>query len=344
VKGTWQVDGKGAPLRVGDRVLSGSLLQPDPVAAQHTIIVLLPDGQRLFYECFTVNDCARGFRVPSLYFAPEPFAVDMLARIRAMLTRGDRGFSAASGIHPPLGSPRDEIVAVLGPGNQVRVEGLAAKLPNGRFTSDIRPLDPARPNQLHLAFEKTAPSITLPLPSTGLYVVTVNDDMNTPRIDLFLAAVSPAQEASFKKSFHEAKELMQRWNDDFYGWPIHDLQWAYLESLMVGTQPVADSHSAVAPAHGASPDPGVAAEPTFSPHPGSLAGDAGIVLQSDTPSAAIHYTVDYSQPVANSPVYSAPIMIKGSGLTIKAFASAPGKKDSAVVTGTFRIRKQPQAK
>ena len=90
---------------------------------------------------------------------------------------------------------------------------------------------------------------------------------------------------------------------------------------------------------GPSPDPGVVAEPTFSPRPGSLAGDAGIVLQSDTPSAAIHYTVDYSQPVANSPVYSAPIMIKGSGLTIKAFASAPGKKDSAVVTATFRIRK-----
>jgi hypothetical protein len=197
---------------------------------------------------------------------------------------------------------------------------------------------------LHLALEKTTPSITLLLPSTGLYVVTVYDDMNTPRIDLFLAAVSPAQEANFKKSFHDAKELMQRWNDDFYGWPIHDLQWAYLESLMVGTQPVADSHSAVAPAHGASPDPGVVAEPTFSPRPGSLAGDAGIVLQSDTPSAAIHYTVDYSQPVAASPVYSAPIMIKGSGLTIKAFASAPGKKDSAVVTGTFRIRKQPLAK
>jgi hypothetical protein len=70
-----------------------------------------------------------------------------------------------------------------------------------------------------------------------------------------------------------------------------------------------------------------------------LAGDSDIVLHSETPGAVIHYTVDYSQPVATSPIYSAPIVIKGSGLTIKAFASAPGKKDSAVVTGTFRIRK-----
>jgi Fn3 associated len=353
VKGTWQTDGKGAPIHTGDAVQPGSLLQPDPVAAQHTIIVLLPDGQRVFYECFTLDDCGRGFRVPSLYRDPDSFAVDMLARIRALLIRGNRGFSAASGIHPPLGSPRDEIVAVLGPNNQVRVEGLATKLPNGHFTCDIRPLDPTRPNQLHLVLEKTAPFLTLPLPSTGLYVVTVNDDMNTPRIHLFLSAVSPAQETSFMKSFHDAKELMQKWNDDFYGWPTHDFLWAYLESLTVGTEPMDDSQGAAVPAHGSSPErvtsiqsatnklpaPSVAAEPTFSPKAGLLDGDTDIVLRSDTQGATIHYTVDYSQPVASSPVYRAPIVIKGSGLTIKAFASAPGKKDSAVVTGTFRIRK-----
>jgi hypothetical protein len=37
-------------------------------------------------------------------------------------------------------------------------------------------------------------------------------------------------------------------------------------------------------------------------------------------------------------VYRAPIMVKGTELTIKAFASAAGSRDSAVVTGIFRIR------
>jgi hypothetical protein len=290
------------------------------------------------YECFTVDDCARGFRVPSLFHDPEPFAVDMLARIRAALLRGDRGFSAASGIHPPLGSPRDEILAVLGPDHQVRVEGLATKLPDGRFACDIRPFDPAHPNRLQLVFEKTAPFITLPLPSPGLYVVTIYDDRNTPRMQLFLAAISPAQEASFKKSFLDAKQLMQKWNDDFYGWPIHDFQRAYLETLVLDMQPISDSPGAAAPPH--DPSPGrVTAEPAFIPKAGLLAGDSDIALHSETPGAVIHYTVDYSQPVATSPVYSAPIVIKGTGLTIKAFAGAPGKKDSPVVTGTFRIRK-----
>ena len=351
VKGTWRVEGKDVPLHTGDSIQPGSLLRPDPVAAQHTIIVLLPDGQRVFYECFTTDDCARGFRVPSLYRDPEPFAVDMLARIGTALIREDRDFSAVPDIHPPFGSPRDEILAVLGPGNQVHVEGLVTQLPSGRFTLYIRPLDAAGPSQFHLVLDKTTPALSFPLPSAGLYLVTVRDELNRPRIHLFLAAITSAQEASYKKSFHDMKQLMHQWDDDFNGWPIHDFQWAYLESLM--TQPAGDPESASKAEHGPSsermasnqsavhrpPAPGVAAEPTFSPKAGLLAGDTNVVLQCDTPDAVIHFTVNPSSPTANSPVYRAPIVVKGEGVDIKAFASAPGKKDSAVVTAIFRIRK-----
>lgn len=356
VKGTWRVEGKDLPVHTGDSIQPGALLLPDPVAAQHTIIVLLPDGQRVFYQCFTVEDCARGFRVPSLYRDPEPFAVDMLDRIGVALIREDRDFSALSDLHPPFGSPRDEILAVLGPGNQVQVGGLVAQLPNGRFTLYIRPLDPARPGQFHLVLDKTAPFFSFPLPSAGLYLVTVRDELNRPRIHLFLAAIPSAQEAGFKKSFHDMKQLMHQWDDDFNGWPMHEFQWAYLESLVEDTQPGGDSQRASGAEHRSSsermagnqsavnrqPAPGVTAEPTFSPKPGLLAGDTNIVLQSDTPGAVIHFTVNPSQPTANSPVYLAPIVAKGAGLDIKAFASAPGKKDSAVVTASFRIHKQTE--
>jgi hypothetical protein len=83
---------------------------------------------------------------------------------------------------------------------------------------------------------------------------------------------------------------------------------------------------------------GTAGEPKFSPEPGVFAGDTEVTLRCATPGAVIHYTFDGSQPVASSPVYSAPISVKGTELTIKAFASIPGKKDSAVVTGIYRIR------
>lgn len=83
---------------------------------------------------------------------------------------------------------------------------------------------------------------------------------------------------------------------------------------------------------------GVAGEPRLFPQPGVFAGDTQVTLRCATPGATIHYTFDGSQPVSSSPVYHAPISVKGTELTIKAFASVPGKRDSAVVTGIYRIR------
>jgi hypothetical protein len=350
VQGIWQAEGKGAPVLAGDPVRPESLLQPSNDAANHSIVILLPDGQRILYECFTVEDCARGFRVPSLYRTPEPFAVDMLAHIQSVLVRRNHAFSAS--VLPVPRWPRDEVVVGLDPDNRVHVAGLAAKLANGSYTYDLQPLDPAYPRQSHLAVEKIAPSIALAFPSVGLYVVTITDEQNTPRIDLFVAAARPEQTAGLQKSLHDANALLKQWNGDYYGWPIHDFQWAYLQSLMLNAKPLTASGQADRPVQippvelTASGRPaeaemhraGAAGEPMFSPKAGLLAGDTAVTLQSDTPGATFHYTVDGSQPVASSRVYHAPIMVKGTELTIKAFASVAGRKDSAVVTGIFRVR------
>jgi hypothetical protein len=345
VQGIWQAEGKGAPILTGDPVQPGSLLQPSEEAINHSIIVLLPDGQRILYECFTMEDCARGFRLPSLFRLPEPFAVDMLAHIQSVLVRRNHAFSAS--VLPVPRWPRDEVVAELDPDNRVHIAGLATKLANGRYTYDLQPLDPTYPRQSHLVLQKTAPSVTLTLPSAGLYVVTITDDQNTPRIDLFVAAARPAQAASLQKSLHDANVLLKQWNGDYYGWPIHDFQWAYLQSLVSGAkqpppggqagpplEPAASGRAAAAEIHPLT----VTGEPTFFPKAGLLAGDTAVTLQSDTPGATFHYTVDGSQPVSSSPVYHAPIMVTGTELTIKAFGSSAGRKDSAVVTGIFRIR------
>lgn len=381
VRGQWQVEGKEAPILTGDAIPPGSLLQPREGTGNPSITVLLPDGQRFLYECFAVEDCARGFRVPSLYRRPEPFGVDMLARIRAVLA-GSRDVSTGSSAHQESPLPRDEVVAVLDSGNRIQVDGLVAKLPNGRYTYDLRPLHSASPRQSHLALEKSASTITLPLPSPGLYALTIVDDLNTSRIDLLVAAVRPAQAASFGKSFHHAAALMGEWNGDYFGWPLHDFQRAYLESLMLGAKPLSTGRQAgaggriapyaglpgsnpgegrtgrhgfkgaVTPVQGSplgqatrgqsSADQmrsfGVTAEPTFFPKPGLFDGDTAVTLRCDTPGAIMHYTIDGSQPVTSSPVYSAPIMVKATELTVKSFASVANKKDSAVVTGIFRIR------
>ncbi|MFL6304621.1 MAG: hypothetical protein ACJ72H_13875, partial [Candidatus Sulfotelmatobacter sp.] len=231
VRGMWQVDGASTPVRAGDAIQPASLLQPTDTAGDHSITILLPDGQHFLYECFTVADCARGFRVPSLIHKPDAFAVEMLSRIRTALAARTSDFS--NGDRNSFGSQaaRDEAVAVLDAPNHVQVAGRLIALPQGHYTYDLRPLNHAYPPQFHLALEKSARSIDLELPAPGLYEIAISDAASTPRIDLFLAAIRPEQSRVFQ-SFHIANATMQAWNEDYAGWPIDDFLRAYLESLM----------------------------------------------------------------------------------------------------------------
>jgi hypothetical protein len=229
VQGTWQVDGRW--IRSGDAIKPASLLQPGDQSGSHSIIVLLPDGQRVLYECFTPADCTRGFRVPSLTSKPDAFATRMLARIQAVLAAEQKSTSDAHESGRALPAPRDEAVAVLDSRNHVRVAGLIAQLPDGRYTYDLQPLDPGLPAQRRVMLEKTESSVDIALPAAGIYTVTITDARNTPRVDLFLAAIRRSQSIRFQP-FSRAKERMEQWNEDYAGWPIDDFLRAYLESLM----------------------------------------------------------------------------------------------------------------
>src|SRR6185437_851860 len=270
VQGSWKIAGQAAPIFSGDAIPPGSLLQPDEKPAPHSITVLLPDGRRFLYECFTTEDCARGFRVPALYRTPGPFTIDMLARIRTVLIHKNQ--SPATPLRESS-LPREQALAVLNADRKIQVAGLAAHLSNGRYTYVVRSLNPAHPFLSHPAFEKTGPAITLALPSPGLYSLTIIDDLNTPRIDLFVAAIPPAQAQNFEKSFHHAQALMKDWNSNYFGWPIDDFERAYLESLMLnarqlGSGPeIADkSAQPQSPFHRTN----ITAEPRFHPAAGLL--------------------------------------------------------------------------
>ncbi len=77
------------------------------------------------------------------------------------------------------------------------------------------------------------------------------------------------------------------------------------------------------------------AEPHMTPTPGEHVGATEVELLSETAGATIYYTVDGSQPTRHSAVYRAPIVVDGRSLTIKAFSTAPKRRDSAVVTGNY---------
>ena len=80
-----------------------------------------------------------------------------------------------------------------------------------------------------------------------------------------------------------------------------------------------------------------AADPVFSPAPGTYSDAQNVLLSTATAGAKIYYTVDGSTPTTNSTVYSAPIVASGNSLTIRAFAAATGYQNSPIVVGTYQV-------
>jgi hypothetical protein len=338
VQGVWRLEGQDVPIITGDPIPPGSLLLPEVQAGSHSMVILLPDGRRVLNECFTAQQCTRGFRVPALYHVPSPFAISMLARIRAVLLRDRRNLEPASQSNYVL--PREEALAVLDSGNRVRVGGLAATLPNGTYTYTLRKIATSNSASVGGSFDKNASEITFVVPSVGLYEVAVRDNLKRSRIDLFLAAAAPADAVKFESLFGRVQQLLDAWNS-YGGWPVHDFQRAYLEALMLGIKPPherREASAAISMRRG-----NVTAEPEFSPAPGEFGENVNVTLRCPTPDAVIRYTFDGSQPVSNSQIFKAPIVVGGTEMIIKAFASAAGRKDSPVVTGIFRVREDAES-
>ena len=84
-----------------------------------------------------------------------------------------------------------------------------------------------------------------------------------------------------------------------------------------------------------------AADPVFSPLPGTYTTAQTVTLSSATKGATIYYTVDGSTPTHSSAVYGSGIVVNGVSLTIRAFASATGYQDSPIVVGTYQIQTAP---
>lgn len=326
VRGVWSVDGTSHSIRSGDAIAPGSLLRANAPASPHSITILLPDGQRILYECFSQPDCERGFRVPALDRNPGSFAIQFLGRVGAFFA--DRQDSDIE----PSRFAEDETAALTGPENRIEIGGLAAKLQNGRYTYSVRAFGAAAPSIRDAVLEKNSPVVTLRVPGPGLFSIRITDALGRPRIDLLVAALSAHQQFVLRQ-FQQARSLVAEWNEDYQGWPIHAFERAYLASVMLAIRPIHPSLPAQPAAAGAN----TTQEPSFIPRPGVMRGGVNVSLHCNTPGATIHYTIDNSEPFPTSPVYRSPIVVKGTELTIKAFATAPGKRDSPVVTGIFRV-------
>ena len=79
-----------------------------------------------------------------------------------------------------------------------------------------------------------------------------------------------------------------------------------------------------------------AAQPVFSPAPGSYSGQTSVRLSSSTPDAVVRYTLNGMPPNTGSEVYTAPILLNAS-TQINAAAFASGYSTSLVASGTYTV-------
>ena len=76
--------------------------------------------------------------------------------------------------------------------------------------------------------------------------------------------------------------------------------------------------------------------PTFDPAAGSYKAFQSVTINCATQEATIHYTIDGTEPTADSPVYEEPIAVETT-TTIKAIAMKDGMANSAVAVATYTL-------
>ncbi len=88
--------------------------------------------------------------------------------------------------------------------------------------------------------------------------------------------------------------------------------------------------------HECGDEPVQVTKPTFDPAAGEYTEAQTVTIACSTPGATIHYTVDGTEPTAQSAVYSEPIAV-GETMTIKAIAVKEGMTDSEIAEATYTI-------
>jgi len=78
------------------------------------------------------------------------------------------------------------------------------------------------------------------------------------------------------------------------------------------------------------------ATPVFSPVPGTYNSPQSVSITCATNGATIYYTTNGAEPTTGSTPYTTPLAIS-STTTLKAIATAPGRAQSAIASGTYTI-------
>ena len=229
--GDWHLNGSSAMLRLGEAIPPGGLLTAGAGTGAHSIVILLPDGQRMLCECYDAQSCSQGFRVPPITPRPDPVVWSMFVAVRNVLLLR----SATAEVAYPLASGRAamaanvEMVAAVTVQGEISIAPALRVLPSGQYSLTVTNSgQPTNVQPLNWSAGQKLAQVRVGAP--GLYRILVSDQTNVPRIQVEVLATASDSLATETARLKQLRETIMQWNHAHGGWDLHTFLRVYLES------------------------------------------------------------------------------------------------------------------
>ncbi len=229
MQGSWQLNHEQQHLRMGDDVVPGAVLTSD-ATTPGSILVLMPDGQRLLFDCHDANTCSQGFRIPALIAKPDKDDLELFETIKLEMRKPSSGISLGKAPRVSAIAQIESVVPIQNDGSILLKQPLAT-LPPGQYRLMTQGNNQAQPSEHSLTWSGAHDEGHLTLPGPGLYQLRLFGNLGTERMRVILLAVPPASFSDTEKSFTETRKDLQEWNETFPGWPMHEWLQLYLRNL-----------------------------------------------------------------------------------------------------------------
>jgi hypothetical protein len=229
MQGSWQMNHEQQHLRMGDDVIPGAVLTAD-TTTNGSLLVLMPDGQRLLFDCHDANTCSQGFRIPALIAKPDKDDLELFETIKLEMRKPSSAISLSKAPRIAATAKIESAVPIQSDGNILLKQPLAT-LPPGQYRLTIQADSQAQPSEHSLTWSGSHDEGHLALPGPGFYQLRLFGNLGTERMRVVLLAVPAASFSDTEKSFTEARKTLAEWNETFPGWPMHEWLQLYLKSL-----------------------------------------------------------------------------------------------------------------
>jgi hypothetical protein len=235
--GDWHLNGSSDTLRLGEAIPPGGLITAGAEGSTHSMLILLPDGQRMLCECFESKICSQGFRVPAITPQPTPFVWNMFVAARNVLLL--RPVAAETAFPKPTGraemAGKFEMVAAVSPQGEISIAPALRVLPPGQYSLSVMKEGQQAPAATipalqPLDWNSGQPVAQVRVGGVGLYHIRVSDQAYIPRIEIEVLAASPASYPAEAAALKQTRETILDWIHTQQGWPLHPFLRVYLES------------------------------------------------------------------------------------------------------------------